>query len=225
RLTWPHVYADDGGRHANDDGISVQGEGHVVCHDVIVGFGDAMKIEEDGSRAIDFYGNDVRSAYDNGVELDGGAGNVRAFRNRFENTFVPISLQPIFGGPAYVLRNVVVNAAEDTLKFYARGAGEEPNGVLVFHNTFVSAGPALGMASTATSHNFALANNLFRGTDPPPADVADWAGPIDDGSLDHDGWFPDGAFDFHGSGAWPSFAAMRAAGIFEANGTLLTEPI
>lgn len=226
RLTWPRVYADDGGNHASDDGVNVQGEGHVVCHNVIIGFGDAMKVEQDGARAVDFYANEVRSAYDNGVELDGAAGNVRAFRNRFTNTFVPISVQPIFGGPAYVLRNVVVNAAEDTLKFYARGAGEEPNGVLVLHNTFVSAGSALLMASPATSHNFQFANNLFRGSDAPPAGkVVDWTGPIDDGTFDFDGWYPDGAFDFHAAGAWPSFAAMHAAGVFEAIGTLLSLPI
>ena len=35
RLAWPAVYADDGGAHANDDGIHVEGNGHVVCHNRI----------------------------------------------------------------------------------------------------------------------------------------------------------------------------------------------
>src|SRR5439155_23601364 len=32
RLVWPQVYTDDGGAHSNDDGIHVEGNGHVVCH-------------------------------------------------------------------------------------------------------------------------------------------------------------------------------------------------
>ncbi|TMA71989.1 MAG: hypothetical protein E6J72_21025 [Deltaproteobacteria bacterium] len=51
RLVWPHVYFDDGGAHADDDGIAVEGDGHVVCHNQIVGFGDAMKNLQPGARA------------------------------------------------------------------------------------------------------------------------------------------------------------------------------
>jgi hypothetical protein len=227
RLVWPAVYADDGGRHANDDGISVQGDGHVVCHNRIVGFGDAMKNEEPGARADDFYGNEVLSAYDNAIELDYSEGNTRAFRNRFTNSFVPLSFQPTYGGPVYAFRNVVVNVVEDQLKFYALQTTppEVPNGVLVLQNTFVSPGPALQMGSTATSHHFVVANNLFVGTTPPGPRVVDWVGPIDDGSFDHDGWFPDGTFAFRAVGTWTSFAAMQAAGVFETHGVLLAPGI
>jgi hypothetical protein len=221
RLVWPHVYANDGGSHANDDGVSVQGRGHVVCHNQMIGFGDAMKIEAPGARAIDFYGNEVLSAYDNGVELDYSEGNTRAFRNRFTNSFVPLSFQPIHGGPAYALRNVVVNVAEDQLKFYAPSPVDEPSGVLVLHNTFVSPEQTLLMGSTATSHHFAIENNLFVGPNPPPSRVVDWDGPIDDGTFDYNGYFPDGIFDFGAAGSWASFAAMSAAAIFESNGVLL----
>jgi hypothetical protein len=224
RLTWPLVYEDDGGRHSgSDDGINVAGFGHAVCHNLLVGFADAMKVEQDGSRADDFYGNEVLSAYDNAIELDTSEGNTRAFRNRFTNTFVPLSFQPTFGGPVYALRNVVVNVAEDQLKFYARGPDEVPNGVLVLHNTFVSPEPALLLGSTATSHHFLIEDNLFDGVT--GTKVVDWSGGIDDGTFDSNGWFPDGTFDFHAAGSWPSFAAMQAAGIFEANGTLLAAPI
>ena len=147
RLVWPAVYADDGGMHSNDDGIHVEGTGHVVCHNQLVGYGDAMKTEQDGARAIDFYGNEVLSAYDNGVELDGSEGNVRCLRNRFTNTYATISFQPIFGGPAYAVRNVVVNVANEQMKFHALGGmpPEEPSGVLVYHNTFVSPITALAL--------------------------------------------------------------------------------
>ena len=79
----------------------MEGGGHVVCHNQIVGFGDAMKTAEPGARAIDFYGNEVLSAYDNGLELDYSEGNTRAFRNRFTNNDTPLSFQPVYGGPVY----------------------------------------------------------------------------------------------------------------------------
>jgi hypothetical protein len=223
RLVWPHVYGDDGGQHASDDGINVKGRGHVVCHNQIVGFGDALKIEQDGARGNDFYGNEVLSAYDNGIELDTSEGNTRAFRNRFTNTFVPISFQPVFGGPVYALRNVVVNVTEDQLKFYALGGNppREPSGVLVLYNTFVGPDRPLLMGSSATSRHFAVANNLFVGPDEAGGGGAVWLGPIEDGHFDYNGWFPDGTFDFASVGTWSGFAAMQSAGTFEAHGVLL----
>jgi hypothetical protein len=120
-----------------------------------------------------------------------------------------------------------VNGAEDQLKFYAIQTvpPEVPSGVLVLQNTFVSPAQALLMGSSATSHHFVVANNLFVGGSPPGPRVVDWAGPIDDGTFDHDGWFPDGTFDFHAAGTWSGFAAMQAAGVFEAHGVLLTPGI
>ena len=225
RLVWPHVYSDDGGAHSDDDGIHVEGNGHVVCHNSIVGFGDGMKTAEDGARAVDFYGNEVLSAYDNGLELDGSEGNTRAFRNRFTNTYATLSFQPIFGGPAYALRNIVVNVANEQLKFHALGGTppEEPSGMIVLQNTFVSPALALNLQTSATSHHFLLGNNIIHGPSSVPAGerVADWSSPIDDGTIDHDGWFPDGKFDFDAAGVWSSFAAMRAAGVFESHGLLL----
>ena len=198
RLSWPAVYADDGGMHANDDGIHVEGTGHVICHNQLVGFGDAMKTEQVGARSVDFYGNEVLSAYDNGVELDGSEGNVRCLRNRFTNTYATISFQPIFGGPAYAVRNVVVNVANEQMKFHALGGTtpEEPSGVLVYHNTFVSPQTALALHDDATSHHFAIENNLFVSATAVDGRTMDWTGTIDDGVFDYDGYFPDGVSIF-----------------------------
>jgi hypothetical protein len=223
KLRWPRVYSRDHGRHASDDGINVKGFGHVVCHNTISGFGDALKVEEDGSRADDFYGNEVLWTYDNAIELDTSEGNTRAFRNRFTNSFVPISFQPVFGGPVYALRNVVVNVAEDQLKFYGLGTtpDETPSGILVLHNTFVSPEPALLMASTVQSSHFVVANNVFVGNPPVGQPVVQWSGVIDDGTFDYDGWSPDGAFDLGAGNSWPSFGAMQGAGLFETHGRIL----
>ena len=216
RLVWPQVYTDDNGAHSDDDGIHVEGDGHVVCHNQIAGFGDAMKTAQDGARAIDFYGNEVLTAYDNGVELDGSEGNTRAFRNRFTNTYATLSFQPIYGGPAYAIRNVVVNVVNEQLKFH-----NETSGMLVYQNTFVSPALALNLQTSATSHHFVIANNVVVGPSPPGSRIVDWSSPIDDGTIDWNGWFPDGTFDFDAPGRWGSFAAMQAAGVFESHGVLL----
>lgn len=228
-LRWPAVYSDDGGSHANDDGIHVEGDGHVVCHNRIVGFGDSMKVEQDGARAVDFYGNEVLSGYDNGLELDGSEGNVRCLRNRFTNTYATLSFQPIFGGPAYALRNVVVNVANEQMKFHALGGTPplEPSGIVVLHNTFVSPKNALLNSTGATSHHFVVGNNLFFGPAAPENDkTVDWLGPVDDGSFDYNAYFPDKEFRFNlppnGLVRYASFAAMQAGGVVEAHGVLLT---
>jgi hypothetical protein len=223
RLTWPQVYADDNGAHSNDDGIRVEGNGHVVCHNRIAGFGDALKVAQTGARGVDFYGNDVLWTYDDGLELDGSEGNTRAFRNRFTNTYDTLSFQPIYGGPAYALRNVVVNVVNEQLKFHGLGTvpPQEPSGIFVLHNTFVRPAPALNVQTSATSHHFLVANNIFVGPSPVGPRVVDWSGPIDDGVFDYNGWFPDGRCDFGAAGDWPSFAAMQAAGVFENGGLRL----
>jgi hypothetical protein len=228
RLSWPAVYKDDGGAHANDDGINMAGNGHVVCHNRLTGFGDAMKIEQDGAVAVDFYGNEVLSAYDNGVELDASQRNARCFSNRFTNTYATISFQPIFGGPAYAIRNVVVNVADEQMKFHALGTTppEEPSGMIVLHNTFVSPSHALWMQTDATSHHFVIANNIFLGpASPENGRTVDWTGGMEDGRWDYDGFFPDGVFAMHLGATYEKFANFAAvqAGGWMPHGLLLDQ--
>jgi len=177
---------------------------------------------------VDFYGNEVLSGYDNGLELDGMEGNGRCLRNRFTNTYATISFQPIFGGPVYALRNVVVNVANEQMKFHALGTvpPEEPSGIVVLHNTFVSPKNALFLSTDATSHHFVIENNLFVGPAVPDnSKTVDWLGPIDDGLFDYNAYFPDKEFRFNrppnGLVKYASFAAMQAGGL-ETHGVLLT---
>jgi len=224
RLAWPSIYTDDGGAHSNDDGIHVSGHGHVVCHNEIKGFGDLLKVGQDGARAIDFYGNELLSAYDNGVELDGSTGNTRCMRNRFTNNFVPLSFQPIYGGPAYAIRNVAVNIAHEQFKFHALGSDREPSGMILWHNSFVSPDHAIVMSTSATSHYFTLVNNLFVGpASPLSGRTVSWDGPISNAEIDYNGYYPDGTFrwDFPaGYSTYSSFAAMQADGM-EVSGVLI----
>ena len=129
--------------------------------------------------------------YDNGVEIDASKGNTRAFRNRFTNGQDMLSVQPVLGGPVYLVRNQVVNAGKQ-IKFHSIGAPlyADPNGVLVYHNTFVSPFYAMQMQTPAGSHHFRKENNLYVG----PSKLAtlnavDWVGPIDDGTFDYNAYF------------------------------------
>lgn len=139
--------------------VKVYGQGHVVAHNYIANFHDAIdhatfgnpsdKPEEYGA-SVDFYGNDMFNITDNCIELDGGVYNMRAFENRCVNMAQPaFSTQPIFGGPAYVYRNISYNSTT--------GGGlkllDNPSGVLVYNNTFIGTAGALGPASSLHFRN------------------------------------------------------------------------
>jgi hypothetical protein len=52
--------------------------------------------------SIDINNNDIYNTDDNCIEADGGAHNIRVFRNRcFNSTGGALSAQPAFGGPLY----------------------------------------------------------------------------------------------------------------------------
>ncbi|HEV8320254.1 MAG TPA: chondroitinase-B domain-containing protein [Myxococcota bacterium] len=230
RLLWPLVYSDDAGLHADDQGVRVDGNGHVVCHNRITGFGDPMINFAEGGRAYDFYGNDISEIYGDGTELDRAEGNVRCWGNRWTNVYTAISMQPIYGGPAYVLRNVVVNVADEQVKLKSVGGVYEPSGAIIWHNTFVSPDLALNLQTPITQHHFSILNNLFVGPAVTSAGrTVDWTAGSDGGRWDFDGYFPDGEFWF-GSVAgvnqlYPSFASAMASGAVEGSGVLLAPPL
>ncbi len=72
-------------------GIKVYGPGHVIAHNSIAYFHDAIGIstygtpEKDAERqasSIDIYNNDMHMLNDDFVETDGGVHNIRVFNNR-----------------------------------------------------------------------------------------------------------------------------------------------
>ncbi|HVZ24183.1 MAG TPA: hypothetical protein VG871_24090, partial [Vicinamibacterales bacterium] len=155
--------------------IEVYGQGHVVAHNYLAHWHDAIDVATygnpdpaDGSawasgaydadparlpESIDFYGNDMFNMGDNCIESDGGAHNIRVFRNRcFDAASQALSAQPMYGGPVYFYQNLVYNApASGSLKLVAT-----PAGVLVYQNTFVGEVSARGPAS-----NVHFRNNLI----------------------------------------------------------------
>jgi len=226
RLRWPWVFDADATSHWDDRGISIRGDGHVICHNRISGFGDSITQREAGSRSFDYYGNDIGEAWD-GSEVDSAEGNARVWGNRWTNVQLPVSIQPILGGPAYMLRNVSYNVTEEQIKL--KMTGSEPSGLLAYHNTFVSPKIALNLQTPITGHNFVIANNLFVGPAQPTASVVEWTAGIDGGLFDYNGYYPNGRFwlgKVNGQNVvGNNFAELQSRAIFETHGILLALPI
>ncbi|HWL62611.1 MAG TPA: hypothetical protein VNQ32_07430 [Steroidobacteraceae bacterium] len=151
-------------------GVKVYGSGHVVVHNDISHFHDGIDhatygtpdrdqegriIRERMPVSIDIIGNEIHNVDDNCIEADGAMHNIRILRNRcFNHAHRALSAQPLFGGPAYFIGNVVYHAPEGgSLKFQAN-----PAGLVVYHNTFFSEVHDMGPVS-----NVHYRNNLILG--------------------------------------------------------------
>ena len=154
--TWPRTKGIENAR-----GIQISGQGHVVCFNRIRGFADAIDtFPSSRCAAIDFHNNDLSELTDDGIEMDYSERNTRCFHNRLTNVFQGISMQPVFGGPVYVFRNVMYNVAVEPFKLH-----NNPSGCLIFHNTVVKHGtPALLYTPEAVRHSLSR-NNLYVGTE------------------------------------------------------------
>jgi hypothetical protein len=74
--------------------VKVYGPGHIIAHNAIAYFHDAICISTYGppdsdperrASSIDIYENDIHLSNDDFIESDGGAHNIRVFRNRGVN--------------------------------------------------------------------------------------------------------------------------------------------
>jgi hypothetical protein len=148
--------------------VKLYGQGHVVAWNYVANWHDGIDIATYGNPdgtpneiadrvpvSIDFYNNDFTNMADNCIEADGGAHNIRVFRNRcFNSAGGAFSAQPIFGGPLYVYQNLTYDTTTGgPLKFV-----DTPAGVLVYQNTFIGQGRLMGPAA-----NVHFLNNLILG--------------------------------------------------------------
>ncbi|MFG0247916.1 MAG: hypothetical protein ACF8OB_03440 [Phycisphaeraceae bacterium JB051] len=145
--------------------IQLGGQGHDVAHNLVRGFWDGISVYPivmppsdptmcNGS--IDLYNNRIDQCPDDGIEMDYGVANIRVIRNYITNTHMGISMQPVFGGPGYVLRNVIYNT-----RIFALKIARNPSGLRIYHNTFAVANAARMETGWA---NTLMANNLFLGS-------------------------------------------------------------
>jgi len=225
RRVWP----DFANNIENAEGIAVTGQGHTVCHNRIQGFGDALGLNQNTSlvnAAIDFHGNEVLWTGDDGIELDYAHRNVRAFGNRVTNASMGVSFQPVWGGPVYVYRNVLVNMARSPFKL-----NNDPTGFYILNNTTVRtlgignnqdyAWPSLGYLQAdgdpAYAANFEFRNNLLIGVSAPAYVTTE----LFDATIDSNGWWPDGVFVFYD--AWANLADLAANSPYEAHGRIVEQ--
>jgi len=174
--------------------IKIYGQGHVVAYNYVANWHDGIDIatygDPDGTPkespdrvpvSIDFYNNDIYNMADNCIEADGGAHNIRVFRNRcFNSAGGALSAQPTFGGPLYFFQNLIYNTTTGgPLKLI-----DTPAGVLIHQNTLVGQGRLMGPAS-----NIHFLNNLILGDG--------WADPVlnlrtytNYSSSDYNGFYP-----------------------------------
>lgn len=154
RVVWP------GSGIPSERGIDLRGDGNVVCHNRIRNFGDCVSVQPmtGPSYGNDVYGNDASRCVDDGIEIDSNQANVRVWRNRVMNARMGVSVQPIRGGPAYILRNELFNLESEPIKMH-----NQTTGFLVVHNTGVKHGNGHSDAG-AMWRNATFRNNLFLGT-------------------------------------------------------------
>jgi len=166
--------------NASYTAVRLYGSGHVVAHNYIANFHDGIDIETygnpDGSHAIDgpsyppreywdrrpvaidFYNNYLTNFHDNAIETDGALHNIRVMRNVMVNSAShPFCNQPIGGGPAYWIRNIVYNAPGGSTRLTSGSAG------VVFYNNTI-----LTETSGGSSANVHWRNNLMLGQNTAP---------------------------------------------------------
>ncbi len=155
--------------------VKVAGAGHVICHNYVANFHDGIDhatygvpdgyppyahaevypVEEVLQRdrlfvSNDIYNNFITNVHDNFIEADGAMYNIRVLRNLcISGAAHALSQQPVLGGPAYFIRNIVYHAPNG-LKH-----SQVPSGMIYYHNTFIT------KMEAALASNYHFRNNLM----------------------------------------------------------------
>jgi hypothetical protein len=154
-----------GGPNGSEYAVKLYGQGHVVAYNYIANWHDGIDVATYGNPdgtprelrdripvSIDFYNNDIFNMGDNCIEMDGGAHNIRVFRNRCFNVIAgALSATPLIGGPAYFFQNIVYNTTTGGVLKYGTAAN-----ILTYQNTFI------GNVRTDAPNQF-FRNNLIVG--------------------------------------------------------------
>lgn len=193
--------------------VKVYGSGHVAAYNYVANFHDGIDIatygNPDGSPnpirdrmpvSIDFYNNDITNVEDNCIESDGGAHNIRVFRNRcFNHGHRALSVQPMFGGPVYFIRNIVYHAPEGgAMKFTASSAG-----IAVYQNTLIAPVKPMLLAPS----NVHYRNNLILGKADTPETFAVETN-TNYSSSDYNGFRPNEGAEFSFEWSSPPFSEL-----------------
>ncbi|HXR56460.1 MAG TPA: right-handed parallel beta-helix repeat-containing protein [Casimicrobiaceae bacterium] len=193
----------------NDDGIRVPGRGHAVFNNTLSGFGDALAVSEGPENAgVHFYRNRVLFSCDDAFEGDYGMRNITFYDNRIQNAMTLASFDPLYGGPAFVFRNVAINIGRQPYKLNNTNAG-----MFFYNNTVVrmpgyAGGNAWAWAQPDNGplREWGYRNNILIFSGPRLLALESSGNdPID---FAYNGWFPDATVWWtHSGGAYPSVEA------------------
>ena len=144
----------------NQEGGAFKGEGvelskttggHVVAYNRISRVADGISYTKTN---CDLFGNDIFDTSDDGIEMDFGYANNRAWKNRISNFhYHGISFQPVNSGPWYFVRNQVVSPRGSAIKF------RNTHRFVMVGNTF--AAPRFAADYMGHMYNGYTRNNLF----------------------------------------------------------------
>lgn len=132
-----------------------------------VRYGPEDTLSESQSRDVDIYENLIDGAcFDDGIQPEGAAMNVRVWGNTIRNCYVSMAFAPSIEGPLYVFRNLVYDNMHPN-----RGGsgvfklGDEDDGrrgpKYIYHNTMVVNAPA-GEVTVFKQTNNGLGNVISR---------------------------------------------------------------
>ncbi len=192
--------------------VKVYGPGHVIAHNAVAYFHDGIGISTYGTpepdphrraSSIDIYNNDIHMSGDDFIETDGGVHNIRVYNNRGVNAaHGGYSSQPVFGGPAYFIRNLLYHVPSGVaFKFSAKAAG-----LFAYHNTIIGE-----QVASDPSSNMHYRNNLFLGRDTPDRGVMTWSNATDAYSSDYNGFRPNKGV----AAQYRWLAPQRSAALYE----------
>lgn len=195
----------DSNRTWDDDGALVAGVGNCVFNNFLKGFGDTCScVQDDGShgRSLHFYRNDIRNSCDDVLEVDDGRRNITFYDNRIHNSIDFDSLDPLYGGPVLIARNIYINPARS----YPHKWNSQNSGHFLYNNTYISTASAVGFdievsgwyqTNNGAQRSYGYRNNVhvYRGSgvtlqmDASTNDPIDWT---------HNSWFPNDGFQMAG---------------------------
>ena len=193
----------------NDDGIRIPGEGNCAFQNTLSAFGDTCAVTNGTfSAGIYFYRNRITMTGDDACEGDYSTRNFGFYDNHVQNCATALSLDPVWGGPLYFFRNIVVNTTRGPFKF-----NNTNSGFMVYNNTIVRTNGLTDWA-WVQSNNGALQGWSFRnnlivfhgGTGNMLALESSGNDPID---FSHNAWHADGSVWWTNSGG--SFGSMDEA--------------
>ena len=144
-------------------------------HDFFDGFGACPEETSAITNETDVYHNLIYNSGDDGMETDGRCSNVRIWGNTFHDVLMGISLAPVYGGPVYVIRNLIYRTGAGNNDYsgsaFKFNSGYDQSGPMyLFHNTgdAVLTDPlssGLDIKSPGLWTMITARNNIWSGTD------------------------------------------------------------